>query len=426
MGFQYICVASKMHDPATLSKLLAGYDQALAGMGGRRMKGLAADCEGVPFHFVQTGGVESDVIRFYRSRVQQGKFGPMLLIAHPAHNALPAALEILAQVRQEGGVGRIFLLRDPDDRQALADISQTARCLEANNKLSEDRVGLVGPSSDWLLASSHRPEIVFSRMGMRVLPIAMDELRAQIGNDPAPESGPEFAVWENAAAATGVDRNAFARAVGVYRGLKALIVRHRLTAITVRCFDLVTADGTTGCLALSRLADEGISAGCEGDIPSIVMLRWLWHLTGGPAWMANPANVTPHVGEVLLAHCTVPLGLVERHALKTHFESGLGIGIAGTFPKGPVTLLRLGGAHLDQWWGAEGELVENRQAEQLCRTQALVRIPSSAAAELLETPLGNHLVLAPGHVLALFRKAFELVRAQRPQQKEIAAAAANE
>ena len=39
----------------------------------------------------------------------------MLLIAHPAHNSLAAALEILAQVQQEGGRGRTYLLRGPDD-----------------------------------------------------------------------------------------------------------------------------------------------------------------------------------------------------------------------------------------------------------------------------------------------------------------------
>ena len=175
----------------------------------------------------------------------------------------------------------------------------------------------------------------------------------------------------------------------------------------------VTGDGTTGCLALSRLADEGIAAGCEGDIPSAVMLRWVGHLTGKPAWMANPSDLDARTGEILLAHCTVPLALVGAHRLKTHFESGLGVGIDGTFAPGPVTLLRLGGVQLDRWWGAEGHLFEDRHAPDLCRTQVRVRIPSARAAELLEAPLGNHVVLVPGHVLALFREAFEWVGAAR-------------
>lgn len=408
MPFNYIPVASKLHDAQAVSVILAGHEKALAGIGGRRMDGSVADREGVAFHFVQTGGVEGEVVRRYRSRAQQGKAGPMLLIAHPAHNSLPAALEILAQVQQEGGAGRIYLLKAKDDSKTLARIQQTARCLEANRLLAEDRLGRIGESSDWLVASSHRPEVVSLRFGMKVVPLAVDELRECIARDPAPSAGPEFEVWDRAAGAEGVAQAGFSRAAGVYRGLKELVRARRLSAVTVRCFDLVTGDGTTGCLALSRLADEGIAAGCEGDIPSVVALRWLWHLTGKTGWMANPSDLDLERGEILLAHCTVPLGLVGEHRLKTHFESGLGIGIDGTFAPGPVTLLRLGGANLDRWWGAEGALFESRHAPDLCRTQVRVRIPAPAAAELLEAPLGNHLVLVPGHVKRLFQEAFEL------------------
>ena len=413
MSFRYIPVASTLHDKRSLSDMLAGHEKALAALGGARLDGAVADGEDVAFTFVQTGGVESDVIRRYRSRMQQGKTGPLLLIAHPAHNSLPAALEILAQVQQENGSGRIYLLKGKDDAATLAEIAQTARCMEANRKLAEDRLGLIGASSDWLVASSHRPETVGNRFGMKVVPLAVDELRAHIARDPAPAHGPEFETWSRAAGTEGVTREAFARAVGVYRGLKALAASYRLTAITVRCFDLVTGDGTTGCLALSRLADEGITAGCEGDIPSAVMLRWLWHLTGKAGWMANPSDLDARKGELLLAHCTVPLGLVGEHRLKTHFESGLGVGIDGTFPSGPATLLRLGGANLERWWGAEGALIEDLHLPDLCRTQVKVRISPPAAGELLDAPLGNHLVLVPGHVRALFREAFELCGASR-------------
>ena len=96
MNFNYVPVASALHDKRSLSAMLAGHEKALAGIGGRRRDGAVADGEGVAFYFVQTGGVESEVIRRYRSRAQQGKAGRVLLIAHPAHNSLPAALEVTA------------------------------------------------------------------------------------------------------------------------------------------------------------------------------------------------------------------------------------------------------------------------------------------------------------------------------------------
>jgi len=408
MSFNYISVASAMHKQEELADLQGNYERALNQIGGHRIDGTVADGETRAFTFVLTGGVENRVIRRYRSRVQQGRTGPLLLIAHPGHSALAASLEILAQVHQEGGTGRIYLLRGVGDTAMLTEIERTANCLTANNRLSEDRLGLIGAASDWLVASSQRPEVVTNRFGMRVLALSVDDLRKEIARDPAPSEGPEFDVWDRATDAKGVQREGFAHAVGVSRGMKALVQAHQLTAVTVRCFDLVSQDGTTGCLALSQLADEGITAGCEGDIPSVVMLRWLWHLTGKAGWMANPSDLDVKKGELLLAHCTVPLGLVEEHRLTTHFESNLGIGIDGTFKKGPVTLLRLGGANLDRWWGAEGTLYETSHAPGLCRTQIRVRIPVSLASELLKAPLGNHLVVIPGHVKALFREAFEL------------------
>lgn len=405
-SFWYIPVASPLHDARSLSALLAGHEQALVGAGGHRGVGEVADAPGVPFYFVQTGGTEHDVLRRHRSRIQQGRGGPLLLIAHPGHNSLPAALEMLAAIQQEGRPGRIFLLKGKEDDRTLAEITQTARALAANNRLAQDRFGIIGPSADWLVASSPRAELVARRFGMWVKEFAVDELRAYIAQQPLPEDGPEFDLWDRAHGKDGLTREAFAQAVRVTRGLRALVQNHQLSMLTLRCFDLVEKDGVTGCLALALLADAGITAGCEGDIPSAVLLRWLWHLTGQAGWMANPSDVDVPKGELLLAHCTVPLGMVGGYRFRTHFESGIGLGIAGEFASGPVTLLRLGGSNLDRWWGAEGTLVENRRAPDLCRTQVVVRVSPPAAGELLSAPLGNHLVLVRGHVQGLFREAF--------------------
>lgn len=62
-----------------------------------------------------------------------------------------------------------------------------------------------------------------------------------------------------------------------------------------------------------------------------------------------------------------------------------------------MTLVRIGGRDLDRLWLAEGEALPTDTLEGLCRTQVTVRIGSDAVSELLDHPLGNHLVLVPGH-----------------------------
>ena len=112
--------------------------------------------------------------------------------------------------------------------------------------------------------------------------------------------------------------------------------------------------------------------------------------------MANPAHADASTGLLRLAHCTVARSLVTSWELRSHFESGLGVALAGNIPPGSVTLLRLGGSRLDELFLAEGEAVPAPRREDLCRTQVDVHLEPRHVARLLERPLGNHLVLVPG------------------------------
>jgi len=157
---------------------------------------------------------------------------------------------------------------------------------------------------------------------------------------------------------------------------------------------------TTGCFALAQLSDEGIIAGCEGDMVSTVGLLWTHKLLDQVPWMANPAQLDAECNTLWLAHCTVPRTIVREYCLRSHFESSLGVGLQGTLPPGPVTLLRIGGKEMNRLWLAEGDIVQAGFAENLCRTQAKVHLTQGGTVDdLLSAPLGNHLVLVKGHHL---------------------------
>jgi L-fucose isomerase-like protein len=160
----------------------------------------------------------------------------------------------------------------------------------------------------------------------------------------------------------------------------------------------------TGCLALAQLTDEGVIAGCEGDLVTTVAMLWLHRMFGTIPWMANPSRVDRESGVLLLAHCTVPRGAAGAYRLRSHFESGLGVGIQGTIASGPVTLARIGGPRMERLRVLDGELVRNTDHADLCRTQVEVEIGRDAVEELLADPLGNHMVLVPGHHAASLRR----------------------
>lgn len=398
MKFSYEVVASGLHDAAALQAAFGGLEEEIARRGGVRVE------EGAEFILVATGGVEREVLRRLEGR-EKGR--PALLLAHVRHNSLPAALEILGRVQQDGGSGRIYLLKEgkSDDWAAL---EQTARCLEARRKLAAETIGCVGEASAWLVASSQNAEAVARRFGVRMEAIDLQEWRAATAEEA--EKTDETGILEGAQERT-VSVEEYRHAMAAYRGLRKVVERHGLAGVTVKCFDYLLAEKTTGCLALSQLADEGISAGCEGDVTAIVAMRWLWHLTGQVAWMANPAEIDAESGRMHLAHCTVPRKMLEGYGLKTHFESGTGVALDGELKRGAVTLVRLGGREMDRCWVAEGELTDTTHQEHLCRTQAWIQLQPKAAKELLARPLGNHLVMVEGRWGAAVREGFGLLAA---------------
>ncbi len=89
----------------------------------------------------------------------------------------------------------------------------------------------------------------------------------------------------------------------------------------MKCFDLLEYQ-KTACLQLAKL---DIPAGCEGDLNAVFIMLLIRYIFGKPSWMANVCKLNP----LVLAHCTVPLEMVEDYELTTHVESGIGIAVRG-------------------------------------------------------------------------------------------------
>jgi len=336
---------------------------------------------------VLTGGTEREVLKVIAQLPP-----PALLIAHPAHNSLPASLEILARIRQDGGEGRI-LFGSPEE--IAAGLEQEVVIANAWDGLRFSRVGLIGEPSDWLVASDVDRAFLKGRLSVELIPIEMKELLESISEASAPKK--EISRFRKAAKKA--DERAVADvadSVAIYQGLRSLIDEHRLAACSVRCFDLVTELEQTGCYALSRLNDERIPAGCEGDLQALFTLLAAYLLTGQAAFMGNIASVDRAGRSMGMAHCTCPLSVATQYSIATHFETGLGVGIAGTLPTGPCTVFRLGGERLDRLFVREGTIEETTFRDDLCRTQVRVAVDGPIDV-LLEAPLGNHHILLQGH-----------------------------
>lgn len=409
MEFRYILAASPLHDDLGVKKILREFEPLLARAGAvpTGEKELSPDAP-LPFFFILTGGTEALVLdRIKRLSVREAAVRPkpLVLLTHGRHNSLPAALEIAAWAKQQGRACRIIQIGGPDDGAALAEMVVAAQLAEAFAAMGTSRIGAVGEPSSWLVASSQSPDVVQASWGATLVPLAFEKLVKEMESQRR-TSGETLpgGFMQGAASRAEASDSDLSKSETILKALRSLARRESLDALTLRCFDLLTLDGSTGCYALGRLAEEGIDSGCEGDVPSVIALRWMRLLTGKAAWMANPSSIRKlegGMGSMLLAHCTVPLSLVAAYGIRSHFESGKGAAISGTLPEGPVTLLRIGGSRLDTVWIAEGYLRENPHEEGLCRTQAVIEVKNDDIDALFEAALGNHLVVALGHWKAL-------------------------
>jgi len=383
-ALSFLLLISPLHDR---TRFRAGFEKFLAGLAelaGVELREVGPGEGKLPsVVFVGTGGTEAG-FRELAGRLRS----PILLVSHPAENSLPSSLEILSWLRARGRQG--IILHGPPERIARP-LATYAAALAAGSRIAESRLGLIGKPSDWLIESRVDGALVEARWGCRIVEIPLGDIRL-----PAPGEGREGGkrFLDGAREVAGVEPELVDQAEALTAVLEEQIAVHRLDGITLRCFDLLESWGNTGCLALSRLNDEGIPAACEGDVPALFTMTVAHFLAGTPGFMANPAAIDPEEGEMVLAHCTVPLRLAREYSILPHFESGRGAAVRGVLPPGRCLLFKIGGDDLSRIFLCPGEIVENLVRPELCRTQIRVRVPE-AGTDYLKQPLGNHLVVVP-------------------------------
>lgn len=335
--------------------------------------------------YVRTGGTEGIFLRLL-PQLQLQSQKPFYLLTSGKSNSLAAAMEILSYLNQQGFKGEIIHGNNDYIHDRITILSKAN---EARQQLRGIRLGIIGQPSDWLISSHADKDKVSQRLGITLVDIPMQELLDAIAAAPVKNHQREQTLND-------AIRQSLPVANQIYEALKIIVERYRLSGFTLRCFELLSAVHNTGCMALARLNAEGIVAGCEGDVPTLLSMAIVNALIGVSGFQANPASINPENGTMTFAHCTIPLNMVERYELDTHFESGIGVGIRGYMAAGPVTIFKVSG-DLQRSFITEGELVCNESKPDLCRTQLVIRLTNpDDAAYFLTRPIGNHHIILTG------------------------------
>ena len=329
---------------------------------------------------VLSGGAEAQFLQLVeQKKIDLGQ--PIYLMVSGHSNSLAAALEILSFIRNNKGIGKI--MQNAEDTAIPSGsewpavvVAPSAAVLKSERPL---RLGVVGAPSDWLISSHVDYAAVLRMMNIELVDIPLDELLALGEVDPGMQG-----------------------AEAVYQKLKEIVVSNRLDGVTLRCFDLLSTVKNTGCIALSKLNDEGIPAACEGDVPTLLTMMVCKRLTGELCFQVNPARIQAD-GQILFAHCTLPLGMTEKHEYTTHFESGIGVAIHGDLPTGDYTLVKLS-RDMKRMLAVDVQLTRCQFEQNLCRTQVWIQATPAVSSYFLTDPIANHHVIIRGHHADKFRQ----------------------
>ena len=335
---------------------------------------------------ILTGGTENFFLELWPSLKASSK--PFIIASSETDNSLPAAVEILSWLKQKEPECRTSIVHGSFEAQAQK--IQKFVSVDMGMTLEGQVIGVVGGASKWLIASAPDLAKIEENTGAEVKSISMEEFSTYIDQVEDSEKQDFLKIFKERRA--NISEEEILHSASIYCALKRLIAAKELTAVTLKCFDLLSKYQTTGCLALSLLNDEGIPAACEGDVPALITMMIAKEALRKSCFMANVSSIRGSV--VTFAHCSCPTNILSFYHLETHFESGIGVSIAGEFHERFFTLLRVDPIN-KTYVMMRGESMEHKYSPNLCRTQLKLDMPG-VDSYFFNKPLGNHHILIPG------------------------------
>ena len=347
-------------------------------------------------YMITSGGTERMILESAKNVAL-----PIFLLANSSDNSFAAACEVLPKLKSIGK--RAKLVFGEKIETAIREIKQINETPKVIQKLRRTRLGLIGEPSPWLVSICTDFQLIKDKVGPRIVQVDVSELVKEVKKIPGSEARKISEVFlPNVSKMVEPTKTDVIQAAKIYLGLKKLVKKYNLDALSIRCFDLIPVLNNTGCFAVSKMIDEGIIAGCEGDIDTTLTMLILHYLTNKPVWLANICSIDRVKNTLTFAHCTIATKLLEddsKVTLRSHFESGKGVSIQGTLKLGQkVTIARLGGPKMGRMVIATGTIRRSDMGhEHMCRMQVEVRLDGKVEA-FINNLLGNHVTIVKGDI----------------------------
>jgi L-fucose isomerase-like protein len=293
-----------------------------------------------------------------------------------------------------------LLYAPPDHPTVLEKARTTLNASRALARIRRSRIGVIGGLFPNLIAARYDPETVSARLGVALLPLPYDAIRAGMAHSAArPEDTRQaHQALTTAYAVAPADENALTTGLHLHLAIKRLAQEHRLDAFAAECWTGLPRElGLNPCLGF---AEDAYVLACEGDVTLCVSLLMVQYLIGHRAYVGDLYDLDLD-GVMTLIHCGAPASLASDRravvlgrsqvALERGYET---ITCRPRLAPGPVTVFRFYGRSCDKLHLAMGELLNSDPSPSLAVN---LRINGSRW-DFIKLCAGNHYVVVPGDI----------------------------
>ena len=200
-------------------------------------------------------------------------------------------------------------------------------------------------------------------------------------------------------------------AAKVYLAIGNILERTGANAVAFSCSELILytfarQGGPPPCMAVAMLRDNGIPAGCEGDVSALLTSMILDYIAGKPAFMGNIVRADPESNLVMVSHDTIPCrmaGTAEPplpYKLRDFAFSEHGVCPYVDLEIGQEATVARIASNLDRLVAVSAEIVGCRDT---VASRATVTVRVRDAREFFHKATGNHHVLVYGNHMAELR-----------------------
>jgi len=311
----------------------------------------------------------------------------------------------LGSLLTELGLPHMVCYGDPAAEETYRPVAAYGRAAAAKRRLELGRIGNVGRRTPGMTVASFDEVEITRLFGAQVAMYGWGEIEARA------EALDADAVAEGRRRMASIGRvssskEALDDAARLFLALRGQAQADGLLALAVGCYP---QHAGRVCLPLGLLGEEGIPAGCEGDMNSTLAMYLLQCFTGRPAHFGEILEVDERDNTIVTSHCgcAPPCLAADPRQIEVAPVRLWDRGACLRFPvtAGPATLVNLVGRRgTYRLCGVEGEAVATEMVFEGNPGKLCLRLPVRTLLDVIaEEGFGHHWMMGYGHVVPELR-----------------------